>query len=181
MHRRHPLPRLWMMTDERQGCGLFAGLDRLPDGAGIVFRHYSLPENERKRLFREVATVARRRGLLLILGGAPRLAESWGAAGSHGIVGGEKSSPHLLRSAPVHSLAELEAAEAAGVDFVFVSPVFATRSHPGARPLGSAGLAAIADKSRVPVIALGGMNADRFSELRDGNVYGWAAIDAWSA
>src|SRR5439155_26981070 len=42
MHARHPLPRLWLMTDERQGDGLWAALERMPRGAGVVFRHYSL-------------------------------------------------------------------------------------------------------------------------------------------
>ena len=55
MHRRQPLPRLWLMTDERQGDGLLAALARLPAGAGIVFRHYSLPEAARRALFDRVA------------------------------------------------------------------------------------------------------------------------------
>jgi thiamine-phosphate pyrophosphorylase len=170
-----------MMTDERQGEGLFSALDALPEGGGIVFRHYSLAPEERRRLFLDVAETARRRELLLMLGGPPKLAESWGADGSHGIADGQRSPPHLIRSAAVHNLTELKAAETAGADFVFVSPVFPTRSHPGAPCLGPAGFAAIAREARVPVIALGGMNAGNFRELSDANAYGWAAIDAWSA
>lgn len=68
-------------------------------------------------------------------------------------------------------------AVARGADAVFVSPVFATRSHPGAEVLGVQGAERIARGLRVPVIALGGMDAARFGEL-DG-FYGWAAIDAW--
>jgi len=180
MHRRQPLPRLWMMTDERQGDSLLGALERLPDGAGVVFRHYSLAEGERRRLFREVEAVVSRRRLLLMLGAEPELAAAWGADGSHGLCGGRQSAPGLLRSAAVHDLEELGAAEAAGADLVFVSPVFPTRSHPDARLLGTDGFAAIAAKSRVPVIALGGMDAARAQSLRGLNMYGWAGIDAWT-
>ncbi len=69
MDGSQPLPREWLMTDERQGERLFDALARLPAGAGIVFRHYSLPADERWRLYREVRLVARRAGLLLLLAG----------------------------------------------------------------------------------------------------------------
>ena len=181
MDRRQPLPRLWMMTDERQGNRLFEALRRLPAGAGLVFRHYSLAEGERRLLFEEVQRLARQRGLVLLLGGDPQLALAWGADGSHGLCGGAPSAPGLLRSAGVHDLEELRAAEAAGADLVFVSPVFPTRSHPGSGSLGAEGFALIAREARVPVVALGGMDPAKARILEDRNMYGWAAIDAWTA
>ena len=36
------LPSVFLMTDERMGDGLWAALERLPRGAGVVFRHYRL-------------------------------------------------------------------------------------------------------------------------------------------
>ena len=54
MPRRQPLPRLWLMTDERQGEGLWAALERLPKGAGVVFRHYGLRPSERRKLFERI-------------------------------------------------------------------------------------------------------------------------------
>jgi thiamine-phosphate pyrophosphorylase len=169
MHRRQPLPRLWLMTDERQGEALWTALERLPRGSGLVFRHYGLAPKERQALFERVRRIARKRRLLLLVGGAALR----GADGLHG------SGPGRL-SAPVHGLGELRAAEKAGAHLVFVSPVFATRSHPGARPLGQMGLARLAAAARVPVIALGGMDKTRARSLAGLNVYGWAAIDAWS-
>jgi thiamine-phosphate pyrophosphorylase len=77
----------------------------------------------------------------------------------------------------VHDLAELHEAHEAGAAAVFVSPVFATRSHPGCPILGAEGFAALAAEARVPAIALGGMNAARFALLT--GAYGWAGIDAW--
>lgn len=179
MHRRQPLPRLWMMTDERQGEALLPALERLPRGAGIVFRHYSLAPRDRRRLFRQIRALARCRGLLLMLAGPPGLASAWGADGAHGIFGGKITPPHLLRSAPAHNMAELKAAEAAGADFLFISPIFATRSHPGAKPLGRHHLGLLARATRLPAIALGGMDADRAQSLAGYGIYGWGAIDAW--
>jgi thiamine-phosphate pyrophosphorylase len=61
-----------------------------------------------------------------------------------------------------------------------LSPLFATRSHPGARALGLLRFAALSRATRLPVIALGGVDARRFERLRRIGTYGWAAIDAWS-
>lgn len=174
MDGRQPLPRLWLMTDERQGESLFDAIARLPQRAGIVFRHYHLEEVQRRRLFDKVWKTAELHGLLLLLGGTSEQSQVWGAHGSHGRGGGAG-----LRTAPAHDLAEIREAEDAGADLVFLSPVFETRSHLGATPLGSDGFAALAAQTRLPVVALGGMNAERFRNLR--GAYGWAGIDAWAA
>lgn len=177
MLRRQPLPRLWMMTDERQGDGLFPALERLPEGAGVVFRHYNLTVEDRRALFADVRAMTSSRRQLLMLADEAGVAEQWGADGVHGGTG--ISIPGLLRSTSVHGVIDLEFAERAGADLIFVSPVFATRSHTCAISLGKEGLERIARRSPMPVIALGGMNAARARAIEDVGVYGWAAIDAW--
>ena len=172
MQRRQPLPRLWLMTDERLGDGLFAALANLPAGGGIVFRHYRLAEKRRRALFEEVKAAARRRHQLLLLAGPADQARDWGADGSHG-----RGPGPGLRSAPVHGLHEILAAERDGADLLFLSPVFETRSHPGARTLGPANFNRLARRTDLPVMALGGMNEIRVRRLRE--AYGWAGIDAW--
>jgi thiamine-phosphate pyrophosphorylase len=173
MRPRHPLPRLWLMTDERQGDRLADAVERLPEDGGIVFRHYSLPEVARRNLFDAVR--AAHPGLLLLAGPAA-LAESWGADGSHG-----RGPGRGLRSAPVHDYAGLRAAERDGAALVFLSPVYATRSHPEAKALGLARFAWLARRTPLPAIALGGMNRRRGRRLASFGAYGWAGIDAWSA
>ena len=168
MPSRQPLPRLWLMTDERLGDGLLAAVGRLPEGAGIVFRQYSLTEAERRVLFDAVKQAAP--GPVL-LAGFPEQALAWGADGSHGRHRG-------ATTAPAHDLAEIRAAERAGAALVFLSPVFPTRSHPDATVLGPEGFAALASQTALPVIALGGMNAGRARTLS--GAYGWAGIDAWA-
>jgi thiamine-phosphate pyrophosphorylase len=173
MHRRQPLPRLWLMTDERQGERLWAALERLPRGSGIVFRQYDAPD--RQDMFARVSRVARRRGLVLVLAGPPELARRWGAQGCHGRRGRGSAS---IRTAPAHDLKEIREAERMSAQLLFVSPVFATRSHPSAKPLGPVRFALLARQTRLPVIALGGMDRRRARGIA--GAYGWAAIDAWT-
>ena len=52
-------PNRWLMTDERMGDRLIGALLALPPGSGVVFRHYSLTEHERRALFAEVRRIAR--------------------------------------------------------------------------------------------------------------------------
>jgi thiamine-phosphate pyrophosphorylase len=169
MRARQPLPRLWLMTDERLGERLFEAIARLPEGAGIVFRHYRIEEVARRNLFEAVRAAAP--GPVLLAGPAEQ-AQAWGADGSHG-------RGRAMLSTPVHSLAEIRAAERSGAALVFLSPVYATRSHPGARPLGLARFAWLARRTGLPVIALGGMNEARGRRLASFGAYGWAGIDAW--
>lgn len=168
MPRRQPLPRQWLTTDERLGERLWEAIDRLPRGGGIVFRHYATPAGERRRLFAKVVRRARTRGLVVVRGGA------WCGPGADGVHNRRGSG---LRTASAHSRAEARAAVRQRAMAVLVSPVFATRSHPGARVLGVRGAERIARCVRVPAIALGGVDAARFALLR--GFWGWAGIDAW--
>lgn len=168
MPRRHPaLPTIWLMTDERMGEGLWGALDGLPRGAGVVFRHYRTPD--RRAVLARVEAVARRRGLVVV--GA-------GIDASGGTHGGRKRRGLLTRSA--HDVRDIVAAIRSGADAVFVSPVYPTRSHPGARTLGRVRLGLMIRDVRIPAIALGGVDARRCRALKALGVHGWAGIDAWA-
>jgi thiamine-phosphate pyrophosphorylase len=78
-----------------------------------------------------------------------------------------------LKLVTAHSLREIAAARRARADAIVLSPVFATRSHPGARTLGPLRLRLLAARAGLPVIALGGMNAARARRIG----CRWAAID----
>lgn len=80
----------------------------------------------------------------------------------------------MLGLATAHSLREIGAANRLGADAIVVSPVFPTRSHPGARPLGVVRFRLLAARAQGPVIALGGMDARRARRLKTTR---WAAID----
>lgn len=171
MRRRHPLPHQWLMTDERMGDALWAALERLPRGAGVVFRHYGLPPVDRRALFARILKVARRRGLVLVRAGIEPMR---GESGTHGVRG------RGIRTAPAHDRREAIAALRGGANALFVSPAFPTRSHPGAPALGRARFGLLVRGLDVPVIALGGMDAHKARSLRRFGIHGWAAIDAWT-
>jgi len=79
----------------------------------------------------------------------------------------------------VHDLVEAEAATLAGADYLVVGPVFATASHAGHAPLGLEKLETIVATARtLPVIAIGGITAERVQEIKRSGAYGVAAIRA---
>ena len=81
-----------------------------------------------------------------------------------------------LLAASVHNLAELKHATSIDVDFVVVSPVLETLSHPGAAVLGWSGLAEILAESSIPVYALGGMKQSLIARAKQTGAIGIAAI-----
>ena len=175
MRRRHPLPKLWLLTDERQGAALWPALTRLPRASGVVVRHYGLPVEVRRRLFARIAALGRARNWTVLLAGDPTLARAWHADGHYGPAG------RGLFMAPVHDRAEIRAAERAGADLLVLSPLFPTRSHPGAKTLGTLGFAALARTTRLPVIALGGVTERHAPLVKRLGAHGWAGIDAFTA
>jgi len=162
------------MTDERMGERLWAALDRLPDGAGIVFRHHATPLEARRALFARIAALRETRRFTLVRAGGIALSDR-----EDGVHGGAPLPTGGIRTWPVHDRAEALAGKEAGADLLFVSPVFPTRSHPQTAALGSEKAAAIAGDMPLPFIALGGMTAARFAAIEPLGFYGWAAIDAW--
>ncbi|HEX4628538.1 MAG TPA: thiamine phosphate synthase [Gemmatimonadales bacterium] len=82
----------------------------------------------------------------------------------------------------VHDLRQAQAARAAAADYLLVGPVFPTPTHPGRAPLDPAELREITGLG-LPVIAIGGITAERVGDLRKGGgVHGVAAIRAlWDA
>lgn len=169
------LPDLWLVSDERIDSQLPRALARLPRGSGFIFRHYDLAAGERRARFEELARIARRHGHCAVLSGTPRQARRWGAAGVYGAPDRLAPGPAVLRLATAHTLRELARANLGRADVVLLSPVFPTRSHPGARSLGPVRFLLLAARTRLPVIALGGMNAHRARSI---GVQKWAAIQS---
>lgn len=174
MPARQTLPSLWLVTDQRTDAVLARAMALLPRGAGVVFRHYHLPPRERAARFRALVRVARGRGLVMAWAGSAAEARAVGAQACYGPARLLARGPALVRLVTVHSLREIGAAGRARADAVLLSPVFATRSHPGARGLGVVRFRMLEALSPVPVIALGGMDGRRARAL---GTNAWAAID----
>ncbi|MBX9795499.1 MAG: thiamine phosphate synthase [Sphingomonas sp.] len=163
------------MTDARLGDALWAALERLPRGSGVVFRDYDLPPAARRARYLAVRAVARRRRLVLVVAGA--LPATGRVDGRHGR--DPRRTPGL-KTWPAHNVAEVISGCRAGANLIFISPVFATASHPGARALGRVRAMRLAALAPGRAIALGGMDKGRFAGLGQ-RFIGWAAIDGWRA
>ena len=164
--RRTHLPPLWLFTDARRLADPRQAASRLPKGlAGVVLRHDDDPA--RRALGRDLARICRARRLELVVAGDPRLAAAL-HAGVH-LRGGRWPTPqrvrHRMVTSSAHGPPELRRAHAAGVNLVFLSPVFATASHPGAVGLGAARWMRLALDARRPVAALGGVDGASIRRL----------------
>lgn len=177
MAKRYPVPRLVLLSDARNDAVLARAVARLPRGSALVFRHYHLAPEARRRRWVALRRLAAPRGVVLIAAGARCGRGGQGRYGAPRALGREAG----LRLATAHSLREIAAAARARADAVLLSPVLPTRSHPGAPVLGMVRFLLLARHSPVPVLALGGMNRAAARRLpRRGPVQGWAAIDGLS-
>jgi thiamine-phosphate pyrophosphorylase len=180
----------WMLTDARLAGHGLAAARRLPPGSVIIVRSDDLAPCARRALTLRLKRIARARRLRLFVAGmSADEARRCGADGVHLRSRSESTARaarrnDLATSAPVHGRIEARAAARAGIDFALISPVFATRSHPGARPLTLRHFIALAKMSRAQSVALGGMTRARHRQLRLRTAASnlnpaWAAIDAW--
>ncbi|NMB99897.1 MAG: thiamine phosphate synthase [Thermoanaerobaculaceae bacterium] len=76
-----------------------------------------------------------------------------------------------------HSLKDVNKAEEEGADAVVLSPIFETPSKRDfLKPLGLSILKKVVNSSKIPVIALGGIDQKNIFEVAGCNVYGVSAI-----
>ena len=84
-----------------------------------------------------------------------------------------------LLSASCHDESELVQAVELGVDFVFLSPVHETHSHPDAKVMGWNSFSELVKKTNVPVYALGGVSETDLFDAWQAGAQGVAAISAF--
>jgi thiamine-phosphate pyrophosphorylase len=166
-------PEAWLLTDERMGAAVDAAIARaVAQGAGVIVRHHQSSASERERLARLVKDLAGTLGVSRDV----TLARTLDAALVHNPA---SETPGLPFSLSVHDEVEADAAAKQPAALVFVSPVYATRSHPSAAALGEQAALALARQSGHPAIALGGMDAAKGAALMARGFSGWAGIDCW--
>ncbi len=176
------LPSLILMTDIHRLADAAAAVAALPKGSAVIVRH---PDGAaRKAQARGLLPLCRAGGVLLLIAGDAKLARDLGADGIHLPAAMVRSGPHFWRlwrrnwlvTAAAHSPAALHRAERAGADAALLSPVFATASHPRARPLGPLRFAACCRSGPLPVYALGGVTTLTARRLLDSGAVGFAGI-----
>jgi thiamine-phosphate pyrophosphorylase len=79
----------------------------------------------------------------------------------------------------VNTLREAQEAEAGGADYLGVGPVFSTLTKKKPRPvLGLPGLKVIREKIKIPILAIGGINASNARQVMESGVEGIAVVSA---
>lgn len=141
----------------------------------IIVREKDLRAEEYRTLFSQVVRIAHRHEKKCLAHGRIALGvmSELGADGIHlpldvlrewraasGRQSGGEGAVQLV-GASAHSASELAEAAALGADYATLSPIFATTCKPGAVPLGIAALAAVCQKSPIPIFALGGIGRDK--------------------
>jgi 8-oxo-dGTP diphosphatase len=183
------LPERCLVTPEAGGYENRVFLDRIESSlrrgiALVQLRSHGLQRTQYLELAGSVAELCKRHGGHLLLNMPPEWWHDGMAAGLHLPAWQLKQltrRPDIKGwfSASCHDAVELERAQEIGVDFALVSPVRTTSSHAQAEPLGWRGLEKILSVARVPVYALGGMQADDLPMAKYLGAYGIAAISAF--
>jgi thiamine-phosphate pyrophosphorylase len=178
------LPPLVLMTDDERLPDPCAAAGRLPRGSLIVLR--AQEKRRRGEMAGALARIARARGLYLLIAEDPALARF--ADGVHfpeahmgAVAYWRARRPGWFLTTSAHSLEAVQRAASFGADAVFLSPVFPTASHIRRAALTPIRFRLMAREARVPVYALGGIDADNVRRLAGANLAGVAAIGALSS
>lgn len=150
----------------------------------VQLREKTLPPTALAELARVVSARCRAHGARLMINGDIALAARL-EAGVHltasQLMQMDRRPELAWVAASCHDAAELEQAQALGVDFVVLGPVKPTASHPGARTLGWARFTELAAGRAMPVYALGGLTATDLATARQAGAHGIALkSQAWT-
>jgi thiamine-phosphate pyrophosphorylase len=180
---RLPRPPLLVITDRTQAHAPLDDVLTAAFEAGCRWasvREKDLPPGEQVALAQRLLRVARDWDATLTLHGDPQLAQTAGLDGAHLAAGDDPAVARVLLGhgdligMSVHSVADAAKLDPSVVDYAIAGPAYATASKPDyGPPLGMLGIGRIADATRVPIIAIGGITAAAMAEL---NVAGAAGI-----
>jgi thiamine-phosphate pyrophosphorylase len=181
---------LYLVTDRRQTASrdLVEVLGQILDAGvrAIQLREKDLDTTDVYRLGERLLPMVRERGAALIVNDRVDVAMALGADGVHLT---RKSLPpkearalvgtDMLVGVSCHGLADVEEAVAGRVDFVVLGPIYATPSKaPYGPPLGLGVLRQARAVCPLPILAIGGINAQRVPAVVGAGADGVAAISA---
>jgi 8-oxo-dGTP diphosphatase len=148
----------------------------------IQLRLLKHTEAEYLEIFQPVSILCEQAGVTLLANTSPALFERLHCQGLHI----NSRWLHELSERPVdestwfsascHNREEIAKAIVLGVDFITLSPLCATSTHPNAKPLGWDVFRQWCDSSNVPVYALGGLSLEDIEKAKGHGAQGIAAI-----
>lgn len=182
---------LYLVTDEAAKCrhSLLETVQRAVDG-GVTIVQYRSTNPDAGTCYREALPIRdflASRGVPFIVNNRVDLALALDADGVHigqrdlpvpsvrAMIG-----PDKILGLSVSNADQLRAVDASLVDYLGMGPVFSTISKLNAPPvLGVEGFAALASQSPLPVVAIGGLDAERARQVRaTGTAAGIAVVSA---
>lgn len=183
--------RLYLVTDEASKCR-YSLLEtvRQAVAGGVTIVQYRTEQSDHDALLREVLPLQaflRQAGVPLIINNNISLALEIGADGIHI---GQKDTPvaearrligkDKILGLSVSTQAQMDAVDPALVDYVGCGPVFPTISKRNApKDLGIEGWVKLAAQCPVPIVAIGGIDAERARQIRaTGKADGIAVVSA---
>jgi thiamine-phosphate pyrophosphorylase len=177
-----------LVTDRQQARLPLVEVVRAALAAGcrwVSLREKDLSEDDQMVLAGTLLRIAQPHHATLTLHGDATLARACGIdgvhlpAGSDPVAARELLGRDKLIGVSLHTVTEAEAIDPDIVDYAIAGPTFETPSKPGYGPeIGHKGLAEIANAARVPVLAIGGLNATRVAEVLAIGVFGIAVMGA---
>ncbi|MCS6825794.1 MAG: thiamine phosphate synthase [Caldilinea sp.] len=181
-----PEPPLLVITDRRMACRPLPAVvaEALAGGCRwLLVREKDLPRSALVTLVKEILDLARPYSARVSVSAD---AQAMFEAAAHGVHLPQGTDVQSIRArigaaqwigVSAHSQAEVEAAAAAGADYVTFSPIFLTQSKPGYGPaLGLAMLQQTVLSTSIPVIALGGITAANAADCIEAGAAGVAVM-----
>lgn len=181
---RQAAPPLLLVLDPARTPDPAPLIDRLPRGAGVLFRHFG--RDDWLAAGPRLALLARRRGAAFFVSWPASRHLLMVSAGVHLPFRAQKrrsSGPGLRPdqwlSAAFRPGAQRRIALAWQPDFLLLSPVFPSRSPSaaGRAALGPVRLARAIRRSPIPVVGLGGIDGRRAARVLGAGAAGIAALD----
>ncbi|HYM50724.1 MAG TPA: thiamine phosphate synthase [Candidatus Limnocylindrales bacterium] len=168
--------RLYVITGEAGGIAATTRVCEaaLEGGADVIqLRKKLMPKGEQYRLARQLRTLTRNHGALLIVNDHADIAVAADADGVH--LGQDDLDPIVVRRLPgfehrligrsTHSLAQALQAVEAGADYLGVGPVHATPTKAGRPAVGIELVRAVAAAVSLPFVAIGGIDLTNASQV----------------
>jgi len=150
----------------------------------VQVRDRVLPSGELLELARRLKTITRGKALIVI-NDRVDVAE---AVESDGVQIPEGGLPtrtvrnimgrYVVLGRSVHDVAAANQARSDGAEFVIAGTIYKSKSKPDAKPAGTALIAEITKDSSLPVLAIGGVTAEKIDELVKAGAAGVAVISA---
>ncbi len=151
----------------------------------IQYREKQLSKRESYKIALQLREITRRFGAVLIINDDIDIAMAVDADGVH--LGQEDFPVHAARKIlgdskiiglSTHSLKQAEEAQGSGADYIAIGPIFKSTTKDVREPLGVDIIKEIRKISRMPVIAIGGINENNMEDAIKAGADGAAVISA---